>query len=265
MTTASIPLASTQFRQMLRLLLPKEHGSWSLVLEPLGLGLIAAPSRAGVALGIAVLAGFFARRPLKIAISKLEPRRALAWSCLASLGVLAAMGMTVAAALATPAHLEPLLLAVPPGLAFVWFESRGEARAAAAELAGAFACSVIPAAMASVAGWRTEASLTLAAVMVGRAVPTVMTIRAYLRRRKGQTAEVATALTASLAAVAVVGALAQAHMATWTAVWFMALLVVRAIGLLGPFHFQFGATRLGVTEALWGGVGVILVALSWPR
>jgi len=234
-------------------------------MEPLALGLIAAPSRAGVALGIAVLAGFFARRPLKIAIGKLDPRRPLAWICLGSLGVLAAMGVTVAAALATPARLGSLLLAVPPGLAFVWFESRGEARAAAAELAGAFACSIIPAALASVAGWRTEASLTLAAVMVGRAVPTVMIIRAYLRCRKGQSAGVFVSLMATLTALVAVGALAHARLAPTEAIWFMALLFVRAVVLLGPFRQRFCATQLGAMDAILGGIGVIFVAISWAR
>ncbi|HQY06456.1 MAG TPA: YwiC-like family protein, partial [Lacunisphaera sp.] len=49
--------------------LPKEHGSWSLALEPLALGLLLAPSAAGGALLAAALAGFFARRPLKTALT----------------------------------------------------------------------------------------------------------------------------------------------------------------------------------------------------
>ena len=47
--------------------LPREHGSWSLALEPLALGLLVVPSAAGAALAAAALAGFFARRPLKAA------------------------------------------------------------------------------------------------------------------------------------------------------------------------------------------------------
>ena len=54
---------------------PKEHGSWSLALEPVALGLIAAPSLGGIALGMAVMAGFFARRPLKIAVGDRNPAR----------------------------------------------------------------------------------------------------------------------------------------------------------------------------------------------
>jgi hypothetical protein len=39
-------------------ILPKEHGSWSLALEPIALGLLVAPSWAGGSLAVAVLAGF---------------------------------------------------------------------------------------------------------------------------------------------------------------------------------------------------------------
>jgi hypothetical protein len=43
------------------LVMPREHGSWSLALEPLLFGLIAAPSLAGGGLALAVVAAFFGR------------------------------------------------------------------------------------------------------------------------------------------------------------------------------------------------------------
>ena len=36
-------LETPRWREAIRLVLPKEHGSWSLALEPLVLGFIAAP------------------------------------------------------------------------------------------------------------------------------------------------------------------------------------------------------------------------------
>ncbi|MES1167658.1 MAG: YwiC-like family protein, partial [Oleiharenicola lentus] len=54
--------------------LPREHGSWFLVLEPLALGLLVAPSSAGGALAVATLAAFFMRRPLKPAFSPIHSR-----------------------------------------------------------------------------------------------------------------------------------------------------------------------------------------------
>src|SRR6187402_3047968 len=78
--------------------LPREHGSWFLVLEPLALGLLIAPSWAGGALAAATLSGFFARRPLKPAFSPVfSLRRQVArvtlvmWSVLAAVGLLEAV------------------------------------------------------------------------------------------------------------------------------------------------------------------------------
>ena len=65
-------------------LAPKEHGSWSLAFEPIVLSWLVAPSAAGGYLGVALAAGFFARRPLKIAFRDQRPERRMAamWAIL---------------------------------------------------------------------------------------------------------------------------------------------------------------------------------------
>ena len=47
------------WREVVKLTLPKEHGSWSLALEPVAFGLLVAPSAAGAALALAAGLGFF--------------------------------------------------------------------------------------------------------------------------------------------------------------------------------------------------------------
>src|SRR5690349_19690118 len=69
---------------------PKEHGSWSLALEPLALGLLVAPSLPGTLFSLAVIAAFFARRPLRIAfVDAHSERRAAAQSPLLLCGFFA--------------------------------------------------------------------------------------------------------------------------------------------------------------------------------
>jgi hypothetical protein len=70
---------------------------------------------------------------------------------------------------------------------------------------------------------------------------------------------------ATLVALVLVGVLAHARLTPPIAVWFMTLLLVRALGLLGPYNLRVGATRLGVAAAMVGGVGMIVMAVSWPR
>jgi YwiC-like protein len=250
-------------RGMIRLVLPKEHGSWSVALEPLVLGLIAAPSTAGGVLAASVLAGFFLRRPLKLLRGGgIDPRRPLAWGCVAILSVVAAAGLLGAVACSAPARLWPLLVAMPAGLAFLWFDSRGESRVAAAEMAGVTAFATVPAALGSLAGWTPSVALALAGLMACRSVPTVITIRAYLRRCKGQPAPVGTALAASAAAVIVAIVLAHAGLASWAAVPVMVLLVVRTWFLLGPLKPRLPATTVGRIESVLGVLWVLVVALG---
>ena len=72
------------WRAAAQLTLPKEHGSWSLALEPVAFGLLVAPSAAGAALALAAVSGFFLRRPLKFALAaKSDSRQPLALVCAA--------------------------------------------------------------------------------------------------------------------------------------------------------------------------------------
>jgi len=258
--------SGSHWREAIRLCWPREHGSWSLALEPLALGLIAAPSAAGFILAAAVLAGFFVRRPLRLALAGREdPRRRLAVACVVVLGAAAAAGLAAAAAFAGAVNLWPLLLGVPPGVAFIWLDSRGEARVAGAEVAGVCAFAVVPAGLAAAAGWPLATALALAATMAGRSVPAVMAIRAYLRRHKGQPITVVPALAAAATAVIAAVLLAGGGLAPWTAPLMMAVFLVRTAVLLGWRQPRWSAHRVGIAESVLGGVLVIVLAISWFR
>ncbi len=138
-------LEKSHTRQAIKLILPKEHGSWSLALEPLALGLLVAPSAAGSLLAVAVLSGFFLRRPLKVVLSrKPDPRRLLAFGCVAALTASAFASLLLAMKFDGVMRLWPLIPAALAGLTFAWFDSRNEAREGAAEVAGAIAFGVLP-------------------------------------------------------------------------------------------------------------------------
>jgi hypothetical protein len=220
--------------------LPKEHGSWSLALEPLCLGLLIAPSWAGTALGIAALAVFFARRPLKTALTAdSSDRRQRAFPALALLVVLASAALLEAGCLGGPAALWPLLLAAPLGGLFVYFDLQNEARAAAAEGVGSSAFALVPAAIATLAGWPVPVALALGAIALARNLPTVLTVRAYVRQAKGQTSRAGVPL---LAAGLAGGALLRLH----------ALSLVPVICVIGPaFHFALTAWLLSPLRPAW--------------
>jgi hypothetical protein len=179
------------------------------------------------------------------------------------LGIVATAGLVAAVLAAGPTRLWPLLLAAPPGMMFLWLDSRGESRAAAAEIAGAAAFAAMPAALAAAAGWPAMRAVALAIVMACRSVPTVMTIRAFLRRRKGVAVAVGPALIASAAAIVATGFLSWADLAPWIAPVVMGLLLGRAGFLLGRPQLGVSATRVGIAESAVGGILVLVLALSW--
>lgn len=243
--------------------LPREHGSWSLALEPVALGLAVAPSVGGGWLALAVAAGFLARRPLKLAwtLPAQETRRGVAacWTMIFAFTALIALGLAADGGIAAGgwSALWPLLLAAPCGAAFLWFDLRHEMREAEAELAGSAAFAFVPAAFATLAGWNAPAALGLAVLMLARSVPTVLTVRCYLRLQKRQPASPGGALAAALLAVfAVAGSLG---VIPGLAVLLPAALLVRTAVFVTPLRPAWSAKHVGMLEA---GIGLAYLAAA---
>jgi len=261
-TIATIPERGS-FRETFKLVLPKEHGSWSLALEPLALGILAAPTAAGGSLAVAAAAGFLMRRPLKLVLSgKPDPRfgRALAVATLLSL--LALTGLVAVLAMGGIKNIWLLAPAAIAGLGFIWFDSRNEGRQEAAELCGVIAFGILPAAFANLAGWSLVASLALAAVMLVRSVSTVLFVRTFLRRKKGYSANPASALIATVLGFFLVAWLAFSHLAPWPAMAFAFFLAAGAFWVLGGNH-RFTARQIGIAEMCFGLLMILTLAATW--
>lgn len=244
--------------------LPREHGSWSLVAEPLLLALLVAPSAAGGAVALAALTGLFLRRPLR---TLLEPagraRAARARLALVIFGGVAASACAFAATLAGIAALAPLLLAAPFALLFAWFDAQGEARAFWAELAGAAAYGVLPVGLAKLGGWSHPTALVLGLVALGRSVPTVLTVRACLRHARGEPVNRTWPLLASAFPVALLAGLSFLRLAPVGCMVPVALLFVRAAWLLSDAAPHWPARRLGLLEAGLGLAGLAVNAAAF--
>jgi hypothetical protein len=245
------------------LLLPREHGGWSLAFEPVALGLLAAPSLAGGILAVAAAALFLVRRPAQFASGRFGPhRRGGATVVLGTLAVVALAALVASARLGGWPALQPLLLALPPGILFLVFDARGESRMAAAELAGAATFAVFPAACARLAGAGWPIALSLTALMLLRALPAVLVLRTFLRRRKNASVSTLPALLASVGAVGAAFALARAGLAGGPILGLSLLLLGRAIWLLGPAAPAWRASQLGALESALGLGFVITVGLA---
>ncbi len=265
-----MPSATSTFRAVV---LPREHGSWALALEPVALGLLVAPSAPGFALAVAAAAGFLARRPLKVSWTEaaLGPRRADAACWFMVLAGVAGLALFAAGTRGLDLDLGPggwvplwpLLLAAPCGAIFLWFDLRQEMREAEAELAGSAAFACVPAAFATLAGWSAGPALALAGLMLARSLPTVLVVRAYLRLQKRQPAAVGSALAAAAAAAGLAGGLAHAGLAPALAPAPFLVLLARAGVLLAPFRPAWPARRVGMVEAALGAATLGALAAAY--
>ncbi len=242
--------------------LPKEHGSWSLVLEPLLLGLFIAPSSAGGALTVTALAGFFARRPCKALAAADAARRRTARETVVLFSALGIAGLFVVYVLGGIAPLWPLLLAAPLAGLFAWFDAQNGSRDAAAEVAGSAAFALVPAALATLAGWPAGPALTLAAVALTRSVPTVLLVRTSLRRAKGGRGGLLLPVLGAAGAASVLTLLsARSLLPPWAALPAWGLFA-RSLWFASPFRPAWPARRIGLFEALLGTayIGAIISA-----
>lgn len=245
---------------------PREHGSWSLALEPLVLGLIVAPSWGGALLAVAVAAAFFGRRPFRIAVLDVQPRRrAAARRVLAGCGFVGVSALAGAVALGGWSWTIWLGPAAAFGVVFGVFDLRNAGREVAAELAGAGAFAIIPAAMVAMAGWGVMAALSVALAMSGRSGPTVLCIRACLRQRKHGAGGGGTAFAAAVGAVVIVALLSRRALAPWAAVGLLGGLAFRAGWLLVFPRPVLRARALGMLEAIYGLLFVIIAGWAWKR
>jgi hypothetical protein len=243
---------------------PREHGSWSLALEPLVLGLAVAPSAPGLALAVATLGGFFARRPLRLwwegGAESATAGQALLPCVLAALSALG-----FALALAGGAWVAWLLPPAALGAVFLQHDLRRDSRSAAAEIAGAAAFAFLPAVLARLAGFPPAGALALAAVCAARHLPTVLFVRARVRAQKAAAVSPVPALLAAGAAGFGSIALVRAGLAPASAAGLAGLLLARAAFLLGPAGRHLTARTIGMIEAALGLLFVVVLAVTWPR
>ncbi len=243
---------------------PKEHGSWSLALEPVALALIAAPSVAGVWLAGATAAGFLARRPLKIVVRESAgARRGAAMRALAALAAGAVAALAGAIVSGGTAWLVWLAPTVALGGIFAAFDLRNAWRSEFAEIAGAAAFAWLTAVLAAAAGWSEGAAMVLGFAMVARAVPTVMFVRTVVRGAKAGIACRQAPAAAVAAAVALAGGAMLWRMGLAPAVLAIALgiLFVRAVVL--PRIARLRARTLGIVELCVGVGYVAAVGAAW--
>lgn len=247
--------------------LPAEHGSWGLVLEPIALGLLVAPTWTGLWLSAFAFFTFLAQRPLKIVLqdnlrNSKRPRTRYAQRFAVVYLTIALTALVLAFLAGGIAPLLALLPAVPFALIFVIYDLR-TVRSWQAEFAAPTAFAAIVVAISIAGGLTWPVALALWVAMVARSVPSVLYIRARLRLVKGRPGSITNALVANTVALIVVGLLIAASLLPATALYAFVVLWLRAVGGLSRFRRTITATTLGFIEMGLGALTVGCIAIGF--
>lgn len=248
--------------------LPVEHGGWGLSLEPVMLGLLVAPSLPGLFLALATMVAFLARHPLKLVMADrrrgrrfartpVAERFALLYTLIASLSLRAAIKTA-----SSYEFLLPLLLAAPLALIQLIYDRASRSRALLPELAGATAMAAIAASIALINGWPRGLAFGLWAILAARVVPTILYVRARLKKLHGQ--EAATATVLAMHALALIVALMLAWLKLIPVLAAVALLILLARALYGFSGYEraTSARQIGIRELGFGAMTVTAIALG---
>ncbi len=247
--------------------LPSSYGSWSLVSEPILLGLLVAPSWPGLLLAFVGFLSFLLNQPLKIILTDRQrgrqyARTRLAFRVAVIYLLFTALCLAVLIWLVGLQPLLPLALAVPLLIIFFVYDNR-PGRSWQAELSAPTGFSAISAGIALAAGWDLAPAFALWVVMIARSVPAVLYIRARLRLAKGKKANSGPAMGAHMLALVVVALLVIAGLVPATAVLAFLLLLLRAAIGLSPYRRDFPTMTLGWIEMATGLTTVLLIAVGY--
>jgi len=248
--------------------MPASHGGWGFWLEPVLLGLLVAPSWAGLGLAVAALGAFLAQQPLKLALTDRRKRRRYPRSVWAErlalvYGALAGTGLGAAIIGAAAPFWLPLLLAAPLALTQLYFDARNRGRELIPEVNGAGALGAVSAAIALAAGWPLVGALALWAILLARAFGSIGYVRARLRQERGQPVNKKAVWAAHIAGIAAVATLAAAGLAPWPAALAMLILLGRAVAGLSAQRRVAAAKIIGFQELGYGLVTVLLTAAGY--
>lgn len=173
--------------------IPAEHGGWGFLCEPLILGLLIAPSLAGIGIVLMMAAAFLLHQPFKIVVKdrrkgRVYERTRLAQQFLVIYAVIGVVGFGIAwVSASNPMWIIPLLTAAPFAALQIAYELRNDGRNLVSEIVGALVLAVSAPAILLVAGHTPLLAALVWSALTLRIIPSILYVRARLRWTHGKT------------------------------------------------------------------------------
>ena len=248
--------------------IPNEHGGWMFLLEPALIGLAAGFSAPGALLTLAALSAFLTRHPLKLALDDHRKGRQVPRTAWATRFALLYAGCAVAAfgavlLTAQQPFLLPLLIATPLVLIQAYLDAYKRSRELLAELSGSIAMGALASATLLLAGWDIEVAFAAWAIVITRAVTSILYVRARLRLERGNAISPVRVWICHTVALLLVGLLAYLDLVPWLTVAAVLLWFGRAVLGLTTLRRPARAQTVGIHETILGISTVILVVAGY--
>jgi hypothetical protein len=248
--------------------LPAEHGGWGLLFEPIVLGLLVAPSLAGLCVAVGATSAFLARHPFKLAVADWRRggrsyRATLAKWFGGFYLFVSAIAFAAAFKATDRGLLLPLLIAAPIVAVQLLYDSFSRSRSLVAELAGAISTGGVATAIAMAAGWPRQAAFGLWLILAARTVPTILYVRARLRLLHGKTAATGPVIVMHVLATLIGLGSALLGVIPFLAVAALAVLLLRAVLGLSIRGRLVTAKELGIRELGFGAMTVFTAFLGY--
>ncbi len=244
--------------------LPIEHGGWGFLFEAVVLGLLVAPSWAGLLLGLATTALFLVHQPLRIAVRdhlnrRRVPRTRLAERFASGYLAVGLIAFALAAIVSQHPFQSVLLLALPFAGIQAVYDAMGRNRSALAEVTGVLALAVSSSMIVLAGGWTLVPALALWVLLSARAITTILYVRDRLRLERGKPDQRRVTLAVHIAALVVVGGLTVVGLLPWSAAIVVGILLARAARGLSRFRRSLAPRLIGRQEIIYS---VLLIAAS---
>jgi hypothetical protein len=248
-----------------RIILPAEHGSWSLLFEPLTVGLAVAYSTAAPWVVLMMVGTFMLRQPLKIRViaHKNVQTARTAEKFLVLFALIAGVGFVGTALTSSPWAFFPFAVAAPLAVQQFILDISTRGRSLVAELAGAVAISSSVAVGSLGGGLGFPNAMALWVILVGRFIPSILYVRNKLAFEKGRVHDAVSPVVANAASVLIILGLAFLGLASFfTAAMFVFFLGRAIYGLRGE-RKGTRAMVVGITEVVFGVLTVASIIVGY--
>ncbi|MCU0311839.1 MAG: YwiC-like family protein [Acidimicrobiales bacterium] len=243
---------------------PTEHGGWGLSGEPVLLGLLVAPSVAGVMVGVATVLAFVVRTPLKVVLvdrhrHRHRDRTRVARRVVAVEGAVLVAVVAAATVLAGPRIWWPLAVAAPLVVLELWFDMRSRGRRLVPELAGAVGVSAAAAVIVLAGDGSAAVALGVWLVLAARSISSIPHVRARIARLHHRSAARSTLVLAD--GVAALAALAAVALDRGFLVGAAAVLVLVVVQWATDGR-EMPVTVVGIGQTIGGLLVVVATAIG---